>query len=205
MEFGACLIGSSDRHHEIEERFKQAMQLFEESNDVVGITRVRGRIGDFFRVQGRFKEALAEYEAIEAISGETWSDLLVEIANTKKNLGDRIGAKEAFWQALLLERKATMSPDTVANALLGLASLSEDQEKAVRLLGASDTIRASAKTVVEPVDQAEYEVAMNKVKTRATSIAFEKLSAEGRAMTIEEAVAYALSDSAHQDDYSADL
>lgn len=197
MMSGANLIGNSDRHQEVEERFKRALQLYEEVDDVVGISRIRSQIGDFLRVQGRFKEALTEYEAVKAISGEAWSDLLVNIGNTKKNLGDRFGAENAFRQALLFERNAALSPYTVADALQGLAAVSEDKEKAVRLLSASETIRASSGTVVEPADQAEHEAAINEVMARVDGVTFEKLSAEGRSMTMEEVVAYALDESMH--------
>ena len=46
---------------------------------------------------------------------------------------------------------------------------------------------------------------MNEVMERVDGVAFEKLSAEGRLMTIEEVVAYALDESMHQTDDSADL
>lgn len=78
--------------------------------------------------------------------------------------------------------------------LAEVALARERPEKAVRLFGAAAALRASIGSVIDPVDQPEYE--RRRTSLRAELGAQRSAAAwdEGRAMTLEQAVAYALED-----------
>ena len=66
-------------------------------------------------------------------------------------------------------------------------------EKAVRLLSAAGTLRISIGSVIDPVDQPEYQSRRNALRAELGQERFAKLWEEGRALTLEQAISYALS------------
>ena len=199
MMSASSFKGDFNRHQESEKRIRKAMKLYEELNDSFGTYRARVGMGELLRAQGRFQEALDEYEAATNMDKDRVNaDILINIGFTKKNLGDNSGADKAFRQALINERKTTVRPDSIALAIAGLASVSENKEKSVRLVAASDKVRTSVEMVFEYVDQLEYEKVVKEVKSYVDIATFDKLSAEGRSMTIDEIVGHALDESTVQ-------
>jgi predicted ATPase/class 3 adenylate cyclase len=67
-------------------------------------------------------------------------------------------------------------------------------EKAVRLFGAAAALRASIGSVIDPVDQPEYESRRTSLRAELCEERFAAAWDEGRAMTLERAVTYALED-----------
>jgi hypothetical protein len=67
-----------------------------------------------------------------------------------------------------------------------------EAEKAVRLFGAAAALRASIGSVIDPADQASYEKNRHSLRTELGQKRFAAAWNEGRALTLEQAVAYAL-------------
>jgi non-specific serine/threonine protein kinase len=65
-------------------------------------------------------------------------------------------------------------------------------EKAVRLFGAAAALRASIGSVIDPADQANYERNRKSLQDKLGKERFAAARDEGRAMNMEQAVAYAL-------------
>ena len=65
-------------------------------------------------------------------------------------------------------------------------------EKAVRMFGAAALLRSSIGSVIDPVDQARYKKNLDSLRTKLGRQRFKEAWDEGHAMTIEQAVAYAL-------------
>lgn len=65
-------------------------------------------------------------------------------------------------------------------------------EKAVRLLSSAAALRISLGSIIDPVDQSEYQARRNSLRSELGQERFTAAWTEGRAMTIEQAVAYAL-------------
>ncbi len=65
-------------------------------------------------------------------------------------------------------------------------------EKAVRLFGAGAALRASIGSVIDPADQPEYESKITSLRAKLGEERFAAVWDEGRALTLEQAVAYAL-------------
>ena len=71
------------------------------------------------------------------------------------------------------------------------ACLDRDHARAARLLGAADTSLEAGGTLRGPFEQADYERAKATVRRELGERAFKLAWAQGRAMTLSEAVEYA--------------
>jgi tetratricopeptide (TPR) repeat protein len=78
--------------------------------------------------------------------------------------------------------------------LAGIAMVQKQPEKAVRLFGAAAALRASIGSAIDPVDQANYERNRKSLRAKLGKERFEAARDEGRALTVEQAVTYALED-----------
>ena len=76
--------------------------------------------------------------------------------------------------------------------LAGIAMAQGQAEKAVRMFGAAAVLRSSIGSVIDPVDQARYKKNLDSLRTKLGRQRFKEAWDEGHAMTIEQAVAYAL-------------
>ncbi len=82
-----------------------------------------------------------------------------------------------------------------AECLEGLAQVAATQGKgevAARLLGNAETLREAAGAPVPPYDRERYAATVSAVRAQLDSATFPTAWAEGRAMSLEQAVAYAL-------------
>ncbi len=84
-------------------------------------------------------------------------------------------------------------------ALVGLAELAShegDARRAARIFGAADALSEAYREALNPPDKAQYDASMSKTRAALPEGEFAAASSEGRSMTLEEAVAYALSPAA---------
>jgi hypothetical protein len=79
--------------------------------------------------------------------------------------------------------------------LAGVIQATGDARRAVWLFGAAESLLQSLDAVLDPGGSLEYDSDLTAARTRLGESAFEEARAEGRAMTFEQAVAYALSES----------
>ena len=102
---------------------------------------------------------------------------------------------EALVRECLAMRAKARRRVLVAGCLEALAQLASDTgraARAARLLGAADALRASIGAPMPPIERADIEVATDAVRALLGVDAFTQARAEGRAMSFEQAVAYAL-------------
>ncbi|NLF64462.1 MAG: adenylate/guanylate cyclase domain-containing protein [Chloroflexi bacterium] len=99
---------------------------------------------------------------------------LSESLDVRREIGDQSGC------AWCLERLAEV------------AMAQEELGKAVRLFGAGAALRASISSVIDPVDQPEYESKIRSLRAALGEERFAALWDEGQALTLEQAAAYAL-------------
>jgi hypothetical protein len=99
---------------------------------------------------------------------------LGESLEVRQEIGDKSGS------AWCLERLAEVA-------------LAEGQaERGVRVLGAAAALRASIGSVIDPVDQPEYESTLASLRTQLGDERFTAIWDEGRDMTLEQAIELAL-------------
>jgi hypothetical protein len=88
--------------------------------------------------------------------------------------------------------------------LSGLANLARlslqagEPARAARLIGAGESVSGNSGVRLQPVEQTEYDRHVALVRGHLADAAFDTLRAEGRAMTIEHAIEYALAESPAQ-------
>jgi tetratricopeptide (TPR) repeat protein len=102
--------------------------------------------------------------------------LLSESLEVRREISDKGGS------AWCLERLAE------------IAQAQGDSERAVRLLSAAAALRVSIGSVIDPADQAEYQSQRAALRAKLGEEQFAAIWNEGRALTFEQAVAYALED-----------
>jgi len=65
-------------------------------------------------------------------------------------------------------------------------------DRAVRLFGAAEALREAIGLLSAPQERADYDARLAATRSRLGVVAFEAAWAEGRAMTLEQAIEYAL-------------
>jgi len=69
---------------------------------------------------------------------------------------------------------------------------SQQLERAARLFGAAEALRAAAGVPLTPFDRADYDRDVAAIQAQLDNAALKAAWVEGRAMSLEQAVAYAL-------------
>ncbi len=109
--------------------------------------------------------------------------------------GDLNSARSLFIESLALARELDQKP-SLAFALIGSASIAAAEKqarRAVQLFAVADTLlEAGDKRIVTSVDEAEYNHNLAIAREQLDEAAFNAAWAEGKAMTVEQAIEYAL-------------
>lgn len=139
-----------------------------------------------------FMEDAAAVE-LEDSGAAAWWAIMPGRARVARARGDHAAAEDLWHQVLRsqVDGGTPLEVPDVLEALAGLAALAESDEEAARLFGAAEAAREHMGVVRPPVDQGAYEADVALVRERLSEEDFERAWDEGRAMTLEEAVAYA--------------
>jgi hypothetical protein len=84
-------------------------------------------------------------------------------------------------------------------SLAGLAGALEDYRRAARLWGAADALREAIGAPWPPLERRLHEPYLEAIRSRCEEAGWTKAWEEGRAMTLEDAIAYALEGAANGD------
>jgi hypothetical protein len=98
-----------------------------------------------------------------------------------------------FWQGLTLAQELG-DRQFIAESLEGLAGVAGAQgqaERAARLWGAAEALRAAVGAPSSPAERAHYESYRHTARAYLDEASYAVAWVEGRAMTVEQAVAYA--------------
>ncbi|MDP9380988.1 MAG: AAA family ATPase [Chloroflexota bacterium] len=151
--------------------------------------------------QGDFERATELSEKGLALSREIGDRIsiyasLYNLASIAQARGDSREATRLFGEALVLSMEMGDLGNS-AYCLEGLAGVSTaegEMERAARLWGAAETLLATGEAAVyaHTPDRSLYERAVSDARSKASDQSFEAAWAEGRKMTAEQAVKYAL-------------
>jgi predicted ATPase/class 3 adenylate cyclase len=149
----------------------------------------------------RAKAALSEYLAEESSK----SPVAIAIAQSNLGLvavyeGEPEEAASRFRQSLPLARKSGVKP-VIAEGLHGMAAVAAmegDGERSLRLWAAADAVSQAMGAPLTAPEQFIVERYLEPVRAELPDAVRRKASDEGAAMTLDEAVAYALEDHAIQ-------
>jgi non-specific serine/threonine protein kinase len=187
--------------------YEEAVKLYEEVvvlrreiGDKRGIAHSLFTLGHFVLHQGDYERAAALCEEGLAMCrelGEKWG-IAVSIGIlglVARYRGDYGQATALFKEGLVLLREVGEKYG-IAWCLEGLAGVAGAQghpERAARLFGAAEALREAIGTPIQHSDRTLYDRSVAAVRAALGEEAFKAAWAEGWRMTMEEAVAYALS------------
>jgi tetratricopeptide (TPR) repeat protein len=148
--------------------------------------------GDYAQARALHEESLALYRALGAKRGIAIS--LGNLGLVAHEQGDYAQARALHEESLALYR-ALGDKQGIAISLAchtALAVATERIERAVRLAGAMEALLQAQGAVLEALERRLCDTAVNTARAQLDSATFDTLWAEGQAMTLEQAIAYAL-------------
>jgi DNA-binding NarL/FixJ family response regulator len=162
---------------------------------------VLGHVGSIYLAQGDSEEAMRYLEEGLSLSNEIGNKLsisatLYNLALAAQGQGDYERAAELYTEGLK-SSAATDDKANIAYCLEGLAQVAaarEDTERAARLFGAAGAAldAAGGAVYVYVQNRSIHEQAVAAVRSRLDESVFSNAWAEGSAMTLGEAIGYAL-------------
>jgi predicted ATPase len=182
--------------------YEQGLVLYRSLGDLQGISIALNNLGANLSNQDDIRGALACYEEALAV-GRSIGDK-GGIAELLNNMGALVGeqgnyaeARACFAESLRLCQELG-DRLSLGRGMRNMASLAQQvgaPERAVRLFGAAVTLREAIGAPLSPDEQLKQEAALTTLRASLGDEVFEREWEAGRAMTWEEAVAYALKDS----------
>ena len=152
------------------------------------------RMGEYSLAQTTLKRALSEIQKPEVYDNGEWA--IVHLGYVHLRQGNLSQAKQNFSQSLQLFKKGDVV-NGVCFTLEGLASLAvqlEQAEKATRLFAWADAIRKTLADARSSLEQADVDEDIAHILDMIDEETYTAVYAEGYAMTMEQAINYAIGD-----------
>lgn len=157
------------------------------------------RLGEVARIQGNYAEATALYEESLATFrdiGDRWNSATVlnNLGYIAQHQNDLVLAAGRFKEGLLLYHDLG-SKHGIALCLTGLAGIAgalAQPRRVARLLGIAEALRKAIGAAIEPSDRADYDRNVAVARAQLDEATWLAAWAKGQAMTLEQAIAYAL-------------
>jgi predicted ATPase/class 3 adenylate cyclase len=179
--------------------WEECLGIFRQVGDRWRIAQVLNNLGWVARRQGDPGRAAALYEESLALYRELGikeriADLLHSLGQVAQHRGQSRQAAALLAESLAVRREGGSKWEIAEcmEAIGKVASAQEYPERVARLFAAASALREAMDTPLSPVEQEEYERSLAAVRAVMGEITFAAAWAEGRAMTLAEAVAYAL-------------
>ncbi len=197
---GAACIRNTTEYNEGLSATEEGLTIFRALGHKSGMVQALNLIGELRRAQGDDEGAQAAYEECLLLASETGE--IRREAMILCNLGFLAMHRDAINEAKQLFRKGLMKSKqlghdkrlivTAVLLLAGAIAASGELERAARLFGASDALFKPTGVGLSPSDQPEHERVLAGVRGRLNAATFQRCWNEGRALSLEQAVAYAL-------------
>jgi tetratricopeptide (TPR) repeat protein len=184
-------------------RYEESLSLYRELNFKEFSATLLNQLGELARYQGDYEKASALYRESLSLYQEQGvgfenNQMAVQInmGYVMFHQGQHSQAYELFQKCFLLGQKLGDS-ESSALCLTGLAGILASQnrpQKAVSLISAGRANFDATDDILPAADQVEYEYILAKARAQLNAMAFEAAWAKGYAMSLEQAIAYALED-----------
>ncbi len=178
---------------------EEGLALFRELDDMHGVTRALNILGELARLVGDYERAEDAYEECRALSlqrGDKQRAAIVmgNLSYVAMHQGDYLRAAAFLREGLtmMVELNYKYYFGLSKAMLAGPVGASGQPELAARLFGASESILQDLGASLQPADKIEIDRYQDDVRAQLDERTFEKAWAEGRAMSLEDAVALAL-------------
>ncbi len=181
------------RYHE------EGIQLLRETGSHWQTAMIAFGFASFTASQGNYAEARSQFEACIPLFTELkdrhrLAMVHSELAHLERRQGHLSQAKPLYqetiqeWQKI--GHRAAIAHELECFAFIAKAQ--EDDPRAARLFGAAEILRENINIPMMPTERPEYDSEVNDLRANMNEADFAKAWAEGRAMTIEQAIALAL-------------
>jgi predicted ATPase/DNA-binding NarL/FixJ family response regulator len=178
---------------------QRSLSLHREADYQWGIAGALFCLADAFYLQGNFSRASSLLQESAAIARDM--DNRSGLGRRLVRLGQVAQAQDKLELALELVQEALVACRDggdqwgISMALVGLAGVAikrGEAERSVHLLGAVETRRTTISAVLWRVDQVEYKRTITQAQSALTVEEFSAAWAQGQAMSLEDAISYAL-------------
>jgi predicted ATPase/class 3 adenylate cyclase len=179
----------------LKERLQDASVSFQAGMGYLGMGYDERSKGNPEIAKGHFEEGLKIFKQLRFRTFETV--MKSELGHIARVTGDFAGAKEIYKKTIaafqdLGNRSATAHQ---LECFAFLAIIDEEPPRAARLFGAAEALREKINVPMMSQERVEYDQAMAQLHAMLTAMEFTTLWAEGRSMTMEQAIELALGDS----------
>ncbi len=154
--------------------------------------------GDYAAARALHEQSLATFGDLGYKRGAAFS--LHGLGLVAAAQGDYASARSLFEESLATRSELGDQrgiPECV-EGLAGVQGAQKQPERAARLFGAAEAVREAIGAPLRPNERDRYDGAVAALRAALGKDAFEAAWAAGRAMTVEEAVAYALEEGEHE-------
>ena len=194
-------LDDADEYTRAVARSEESQLLLQRAGDKAGVAQALTNLGMIASIRGDFaraRQATNESLAIARELGDQIREQILQLnlGDIALSTGDQEQARVRFREGLLSAWKQRNYP----NAQYALASFvmlwiaRSDYAPAARLLGAVEAITERTGVRMQPTPQADFDRATAALPPQLGDKAFDALRAEGGAMTVEQAIEYALSE-----------
>jgi predicted ATPase/DNA-binding CsgD family transcriptional regulator len=178
---------------------EEGLSLFRELNHKPGVAQALNIIGEIALFNGDDDRARRAYEECLTVSQETGETrrirrMFSSLAFLAEHQGDYARAKVLAKQGLQLALEMNNHYDVAFSlaVLAGAIGVTGQPERAAHLLGAWEAVLEKLGAFLLSADKPEYDRNIAAVRAQLDEATFESAWAEGRQMTLEQAVAEAL-------------
>jgi tetratricopeptide (TPR) repeat protein len=175
------------------------LALVRETKQMMLLPVMLGILGDMAYIQGHYERAEDYYRQSFRVTQELGQALFAAVVRRRLGLAvlrqGRVEEARAFLAEALVRTREMGSVRYIAQGVAEWAGLAEScgqPERAARLLGAAEAIWEANDLLLTPFTQFIYERNVAAVRAQLDEDRFATAWAEGRAMTQEQAVDYAL-------------
>ncbi len=178
---------------------EEALSIFQRLGNPAGEANALSIYGNLALYQNNYQEAITYFRKAHE-SSEKIGDFMSSLWNRKElalalvHQGDIEEAKELFHDCVLQIQK-TNNLDLLAKTMESMASLfvnQEEPDRATLLIAWAGAMRQKIGSITWPVQRKFIDQDLAKIRTMFDETKFAELSAQGRAMTMEAAIALAL-------------
>jgi predicted ATPase/DNA-binding XRE family transcriptional regulator len=179
--------------------YQEGLQIFRElgdrwsiANSLVNLGNVACNRGDYPAARALLEESLGLFRELGAKRGIAYA--LAGLGNAARSEGDYRQAASLLKESLAI-RMDLGNKQGIAECLEGLARVAgaqEQYEPAATLLGAAQTQRAAIHIPLPPAEAVDHDAILAQARERLGAKACDGALAAGQAMSLEQAIAYAM-------------
>jgi predicted ATPase/class 3 adenylate cyclase len=178
---------------------EEGIRLLKEAGSQWPLAMILYGYGAFAARWGFYEEARSHFETSLTLftvlkDRHRISMIHSELAHLERQQGHFAQAKSLYretiqaWQSI--GHRAAVAHQLESFAFIAKAQ--EEDQRAAKLFGAAEALRENPNLPMNPMEQVEYQREVNDLRANMDEATFARAWAEGRAMTMEQAIAFAL-------------